>query len=225
MMRWLVCVCLGLFLWVPQTVAQGGQVVNFYIVPVVLDDAHGEVHVPKYLSPSTTPNWVTTTGDSTAVIHYGRENIALVAANLTPAEHASVAAQPDVLSFPAGNLDAPVSDINLAALQAALEGVKIPAGWINGTHTYREVIRFTRQLFLIFQRYLGQHGESLFDSGVTLTTRWNQLPVGVREKLRTVADQLQLDTSAITQTMTIRQILRLLGPQLPSVTVMGIPGL
>lgn len=218
-------ILVALLLFATTVWAQGDQTVNFYIVPLVMDSVHGDTRVPKYLSSLTTPNWVTTQGDGTSVMPYGLEMIALVGANLTAAEHASVAAQPDVLTFPPGNLDNAVTTLNLTTLQTALEGVNIPAGWINGTHTYREVVRFVRQLFTFSQRYFGEYSTSIFTGGITLGTRWNQLPTAAQNRLRAIADQLQLVTTGITPTSTMRQILRLLGPQLPPVNVMGVPNL
>jgi hypothetical protein len=73
------------------------------------------------------------------------------------------------------------------------------------------------------QRWQGLGFARLFASGVTLDTRLNQLTATQRQRLSAVADDLGLDSSGVTNTMTLRQVLKLIADQLPDITFGGDP--
>jgi hypothetical protein len=147
---------------------------------------------------------------------YGSEAVYLIRTNLTADQRAALQSQPDAMVLPI-NLDNQVSGLALTTIQAKLEAVNLPAHWITTDMTYRQVVRGFRRVITFMQRWQGLHGETdrLFGGVVTLDTRLNQLTAQQRQKLSAVADSFGIDRSTVTNTMTIRQVLRLLADQLP----------
>lgn len=206
-----------------------GDSVQIYLVPKVGTGAHGDEFRAKYIADGATDYPASATGaiaGSASAMDYGLEPIMLVLANVTPGEDASISAQPDVIKVPSG-LDTLPSSLNLSTIKAQLEALKIPAGWINNTHSYREIMRFVTQLFQIFQRYhfvsvnAGLSG-TLFTSGITLDSTFGQLSASQRNALQQVAVDLGISTAGITNGTTLRAALRIIGPQLPPISLMGV---
>lgn len=189
--------------------AQEATVLRFYIVPKELG-AHDTVR-PKYVWPVATRY---------EAADYGLEDVLLVGAELTPTDHTTVAANLDVIAIPA-NLDSTIGLTALSTVQQKLEGLRIPSEWVTTDHTYRDVLRLTRKVFGLFQRFDGLFQRKFFETGITLDTRINQLTQAQRQALIDAATSLGLDTSPITGPMPIRQAIRILAQQLPSITMMG----
>lgn len=199
--------------------------VRFYIVPKVGTGDGQNPFRAKYLADPASDFPASATGaiaGRASCMDYGLEPIFFCGGDVTALEDASIAAQPDVFVIPAGSLDTLLTSINLTTTKNALEALKIPAGWITIAHTPRDVARFTGQLFQIFQRYHARTGASLFVGGITLDSTFGQLTVGQRTALQLVANDLRLDISGVTNGMTIRAALRALGPQLGSVSLLGV---
>lgn len=150
---------------------------------------------------------------------YGMENCFLLAADVTPEEHTSLNAQTDVLAVPTP-IDSNVSSAALSVVRSRLESMNIPGNWVTTSHTYRQVLRTARRVITFVQRYRGKFGDRIFN-GHLLSTRWNQLSEAMRQRLRDVADELGLDYSGVTNTMTLRQILKLIADQLPDTSIGG----
>jgi hypothetical protein len=145
----------------------------------------------------------------------------LLAAYVTPAQHTILAAQTDVLAIPVP-LDSNVSGAALSRVQSVLESMNIPGSWVTTSFTYRQVIGTVGKVIAIAQRYNGLFGtQKLFESGITLDTQWNQLSQAQKNRLQAVADDLRLDTSGITNQMTLGQILKAIADQLPSFGMEG----
>jgi hypothetical protein len=81
-------------------------------------------------------------------------------------------------------------------------------------------------MFAFFQRYRGLTGTTgpLLGGTVTLNTQFNQLPGGVRADLIATAADMGFDTSGLSGTNTIRQILKTMADQWGSrqITLGGI---
>jgi hypothetical protein len=108
---------------------------------------------------------------------YGFQPIFLVAADLTPAQDASIVANPDVDALPF-DLSPTVGGGNVQAARNALEAALIPAQWINGQMTWLTVARMIGGMFQFMQRlnfYLGS--TVLIDSSAKLNAQWQQIPV------------------------------------------------
>lgn len=176
-----------------------------YFVPVIGDGLTiATPRRPKYISGVI--------AGAFQCMDYGNEPTMLVAAEVTNAEHTAIAANPDVVVVPA-NLNNTIG-VNLAAVQAALDSLNIPADWITSGMTYRTVLKWIALLFLLCQRFQGLVGGRLFPAGITLNSTVGDLTVNVRQKLLQAAGSLHLDTSAITLAMTIRVALKTLANQI-----------
>jgi len=142
---------------------------------------------------------------------YGLVPVFLVRANVTTAQHAALAAQPDVISVPE-NINNQIGGA-LPQVEAALEALHIPAGLVSSTNTYKEVLRAVARIFQFFQRMHGMFGEKLIDGPVGLNTQWSDIPDGARSNLRDAADSMELDYSSVIATTTVRQILKMFAGQ------------
>lgn len=174
--------------------------IRFYIVPKIGDG----------LTPFTAfrPAYVSDLGVPFGSMDYGREDTMLVGAEVTGAQHTAISANGDVTSIPL-NLDDTVSAGALPTVQTTLEGLKIPAGWVTTSHTYRQVIGIVGRIFMLMQRFYGLNAAAtFFEPGITLDTRINQLTANQRNRLQAAASALGLDTSFVTGPMTIRVVLK-----------------
>lgn len=199
--------------------AQEVPVLRFYVVPKIGTGAFHDGFRPKYTRRDELgPGWQI---DLWAGMDYGFEPVFLLAATVTAAQHTTLAAQTDVLSVPVP-LDDNVSAVALPKVQTSLEAMMIPGNWVTTTHTYRDVLRAVVKVIGFMQRYQGLFPSNLvFESGITLDTRWNQLTAAQRDRLVQVGASLALDTSGIVNTMTLRQILILVSNQLAGATIQG----
>lgn len=202
--------------------------VRFYIVPKAGDGTHGNAYRAKYIAddPAVYAGGTGAIAGVAEAKDYGFENIMIVGADVTPAEDASISAQPDVIAIPQG-LDNTITSINLTALKNALENLKIPAGWVTTSHTYREVGRMVIQLFGFFQRcdaIAAANGLSRtpFSGNITLDSTIGQLPAAWRNVLTQAAQDFNLSTAGITNGTTLRAALRTIAAQLPNPTVRGV---
>lgn len=193
--------------------------VRFYIVPKTGDG----------LTPDTafSPKYVAELLDSTQpgrwrVRDYGMEPVMLVGANVTPEEHATITNNVDVISIPQ-NLDATISLTALSTVQNRLEALRIPAAWVTTSNTYRDVLRVVYRVFSVFGRFWALYGKTVFESGITLDTRMNEMTAGQRNALSNVlTNSLGLgDLSWITNTATMRQVLKGAADRLPAGSLMG----
>lgn len=183
---------------------------RFYVLPKVTETGVINGLGPKYLIG---------VGIHFQGMDYGLETIYVLGAEVSPAQHASISANSDVIAVPA-NLDAQVGG-NLAAVKSALQSVHIPAAWIVSTHTYREIIGIVGNAFQFLQRLNGRWRKSVFESGITLATTFAQLTQNQRDVLRNVADSFGMDYSAITGATTIEDALFILADQLGSFPLFG----
>jgi hypothetical protein len=173
---------------------------------------------PKYADPGSLGAGLDLVG--WAGMDYGVEPVFLIRVALSAAQRTALQSQPDAMVIPS-NLDNVVSALALAGIQQKLESVNLPAHWITADMTYRQVLRGFRRVITFMQRWHGLGFGRLFEAGVTLDTRLNQLTAQQRTRLSNVADDLGLDRSTVTNTMTLRQVLKLLADQLPDVTLGG----
>lgn len=174
---------------------------------------------PKYTTPGALGAGLDLVGWQ--AMNYGLEDVFLLKVpGLTAEQRAALQSQPDAMVVPQ-NLDSQVSSLALTGLKSKLESVNLPAHWITADMTYRQVVRGFRRAITFMQRWRGLFGVRLFGGGVTLDTRLNQLTAQQRQRLSAVADDLGLDRTQVTNTMTIRQVLKLLADQLPDIELGG----
>jgi hypothetical protein len=102
--------------------------------------------------------------------------------------------------------------------------MKLPAQWVNPTHTYRQVLRLVFAAIRLFRRLAGIMNTTMpFIAGaVTLNTQFRDLPQVGRNALLQFAQEREIDYSGLTATATLRQIIKLLADQLPTGQLNGI---
>jgi hypothetical protein len=205
----LVLVVTGLLGLVPSAQAQESSGVQFFIVP---KQAYpGNKVRPKYFFDMLIDY---------RSMDYGAEDTYFVAANPDANQRITITSNIDVIAVPIG-LDNPIGLTALTTVQNKLEGLFVPAGWVTQDTTWREVVGATLRCFLLVQRLRAQQVGRLFESGITLATRINQLSSNVRDALSAAAVSLGLDVSGINGPMTLRQAIRLLATQIPPVEFGG----
>lgn len=197
--------------------AQEEMAVRFYIVPKVGDGlTPNTAFEPKYIADMLDPLgpglW--------RARDYGMEPVFLVAANVTSQQHTTLSANVDVVTIPQ-NLDSQINLTALATVQQRLEDLRIPAGWVTTSHTYRDVIRITGKVMQFFGRFHVRHLLTLFESGVTLNTRMNELTQVQRDRIQDVMVSFGLDTAWVTNTTTVRGLLKGVADRLPAFTMLG----
>lgn len=182
--------------------------VNVYLMPAGTDDIGGRA--PKYFTTiSPTPM---------VAMDYGDEPVFLVAVkDVPPAVHTALAGFSDVTVVP--DLQQNVG-AQLATVQARLDSFNIPSQWVTSGMSYGSVCRYVAIFFLITQVLTQRlNRPRLFGGSVTLGTTWNQLPQGVRTDLLDLAAALNFDTTGMSGSTTVRQILKALADQWPSVSI------
>ena len=204
MVRWLVIV-LALLAGVPLAGAQGDDMAaRFYFLPIEhVGNYRGPEYLPWRFDQNPVPELA---GVQWSMKDYGVIDQAIVAANVTPAQHTWLESQPDVLAVPL-NLDADITPGQISAFNAYLEGREIPADWLVGG-TVRQGLRTVTAMFLYMQAVTAITGTSPFDTGVSLNTQIQNIPLGWRNAMQQAANQLGYDTSAFTGTTTLRQFLK-----------------
>lgn len=181
---------------------------RFYLVPKIGTGVKGDSYRAKYFD-----------GFEKTAMDYGREGTMLVAANLTPAQHTTIAANGDVQAIPEA-LDAQIGAA-LATAQAAMEALNIPANWLTSAHTWRDALRIVGKAFKLLQRLDGRVQRTLFESGITLNTLVSAVPVQLRTQLEEAATSMGIDLTGITGSDTVRQAIRVWVAQLPPFTFGG----
>lgn len=176
---------------------------RLYIVPKIGTGGMDDAYRPKYFSDLTGVSW--------NAMDYGREPHFLVSSDLTTDQHTALVANTDVIALPV-NLDAQVGT-NRDAVVNALEALSIPSGWVTTTMTYRRILKIVAAIMQFAQRLHGHANLRVFGSGVTLSTKFNQLPANVRTKLIETAQSMNFDTSSLSGTSTVRQILKEMADQ------------
>lgn len=180
---------------------------RFYILPVVEvqeENPPRMMRKAKYLHEMDTP--------SGGMRDYGLIDAAVAAADVTQEQHESLVANLDVVS-PPEDLDQNVSDIAIPKIKAVMEQLRIPAGWVDTTFTYRQVLRMIVGLFQFAQRHWGLHGEVLIDNAGQLDLRWNQIPQERRERILATADALGYEYDEVENSWLVRRIFKYLGDQ------------
>jgi hypothetical protein len=147
-----------------------------------------------------------------ASMAYGQLPSALVAADTTDAEHASLIANADVTAIPA-DLDQQVA-AGLNTVRAKLEALGIPADWVVAGDTFRTVVRSIAGLFQFGQAYNGMFAAPLPIVGAgALDLRWSQLTATDRQRFLDCAISLGYDLAFVGNNTPLRQILKALADQ------------
>lgn len=186
---------------------------HLYFIPVQRVIENGEVfRGPKYLKWSRNPGGIAV---KWSMIDYGLIDVALVAADVTLAQHQQAYDRSDVLSIDPRNgtqrnLDANITEPERAALVAYLDTANnfVPMQWASTTDTRRQVIRGICGIFLFVQRVTVLSSMAIGDWGITLGTTWSELTDQQRGWIRDAARSLQFDADDPGPSVTVRQIIR-----------------
>lgn len=186
------------------------------LCPLEVGTARGAKYFPYRGDPDPpaliTANW--------AMMPFGAEPTALLAADVSAAQVTTIQGLPDVMLIPA-NLDLQLG-ANLATVQGELEALNVPADNIPATWTYRQVLRAVIAIYLVAQRFNGLRRAQLFGGGITLTTTLGDLSVAVRQSLQDAASQLGYDYSGLSLASSLREVLKKLASQPSNVQLMGV---
>lgn len=169
---------------------------SFYVVPLVGTGARGDAFRPKYV-PALGVQWLACDLPRHWVI---------VWADATPAQDATIAANADALVVPP--LD---NTIALVATQNALEGLGVPAQWLQSGMTYRQVVRVVVGIANFAQRCEGLGQRITLTGNLNLTVA--ALPAAIQNVLAAAADSMGLDRTGITGATTLRQVLAIMAQQ------------
>ncbi len=188
--------------------------VRVYLMPYVLTGTgapgpRGVARRPKYIDSLP--------GIRLTAIQYAQEPVCLLVADTDAAMHASLTANADVRAFP-DNLDNLVTAGNRTAIVNALEAANVPAHWVANGQTFRIVLRRLAGMFSLLQNV---HGRGLRFLQASLDAQISALPANVRQAMQEASAYLQLDTTGITGTTTLRAALAQIGAQFDAKPVRG----
>jgi hypothetical protein len=175
---------------------------QLYVMPITGTGTGADPRRPKYADTDLA-------GTDWSAMDFGNEPVVLVATET----NAALGAEVDVTTIPL-NLDQNLTAGAVTTVQNKLEAFNIPADWVSTSLTYRQVVRRVCLGFQLWQRCQGLGLTTLFTGGVTLSTTFGSLPVGVRTTLQNAAVSLGLNTSSLTGASTIRQIINAIVPQM-----------
>jgi len=140
--------------------------------------------------PKRYPKYIFGSGYKWGAMDYGAEDVAIVLVfNPSTADHNAWKANADLMALPE-NLNQNMTAGAVTAAQTFLESINIPAGWINTTRTYKQVIKIVAGLFQFAQRWngisilAGDGSQSPFKEGMNLNTKYNQMSAKTKSKLR-----------------------------------------
>lgn len=185
---------------------------RLYLLPVVhLTTPRHEV--PKYLPHRFSPPLPGLEGVVWSWATYLLQDVGLAVADTTTAQHNLLNAQTDVLAVPL-NLSNTFNTTVRDRIRTLFDGWKIPSSWVVTGMTYRVVLRTMLNIWQFHNRYVGHTGTVLFGAGITLDTTWSQLATEVQDGLTTAAASMNLDSSGLIATTTVRQILKSIADQL-----------
>src|SRR3989304_5553215 len=180
--------------------------VRFYIIPI---EQVGNYRGPEYFTwrndanpPSIDCPW--------NMIDYGLVNRAVIAADVTTTQHSELVTHGDVLALPV-NLDQAMTQAAVNTSQTFLENAGVPAGWINTSYTYREVLRIVTSMFLYIQRVTAILEHQIVLTGGVLNRQMNEISAEIRDAMAQAADEMEDDYSWETGATTVRQLLKAMG--------------
>ena len=174
---------------------------RLYIVPQIGTGTSTDPRRAKYISAL---------GAFYAAMDFGFQPCFIAAADLSPADDASVAGNADVFAFPFDL--APTMGGAATSTANFLETTFfIPCNWMTGSTTWLEAARTICGMFQYFQRLWYMLGNVVPIDGTTnksLNTQFNALPVNVQQGIVSAAQSLGYDTSFIQNNTQVRAFLK-----------------
>lgn len=177
-----------------------------YIDPI---ETNGTTRSAKYLKSRSGTGTIEA---AYSLMPFGNEPWGLLAADLTSQQDTDLMANADVSSIPL-TFDSNLTAGQVTAVVNKLETINVPAGWVNTGITWRQLLRTVMGLFQFSQRFAGITGKEIFQAGVNLSLQFNQLSAANRQALIDTANTFGYDTSSLSGTSTLRQILKTMADQ------------
>src|SRR5262245_36149399 len=116
---------------------------RLYIVPVIGAGVKGDPRRPKYFADLDV-NW--------SAMDFGFEPVMFVGADLSPSNDNFIVGQSDATALPF-DLAPTLTGGQVNQTQNKLEALNIPAGWVNTSLTWLEVVRTVLGMFTFLQRF------------------------------------------------------------------------
>lgn len=194
--------------------------IQYYLIPASINAAG--YRAPKYCD--TIPKGgLLPVGTQVDWLDFGQEPTFIVAIDTDAATHTTIGAQADIAQFPV-NIDQNVGSANLATVQAKLEQFNIPGDAVTAATLYRTILRGITAIFDVMQRYAVLSGNTLvFDATTNLDRSLGSIPAAIRNNLQLACNQLGYDTSGLTGSSTIRDLLKKLATQPSHLQLLGQP--
>jgi len=175
---------------------------RIYLMPML---EVGNGRAPKYMASPINQTGLAVRWSG---MDFGYEPLALVAADVTPAQHTALAANADVLAVPVDLQSSPGVGA-VTTIQTYLESYNVPADWVNTTLTYAQILKRASVMFQLAQRLHGILGNvRLFGGAVTLSSTLASLPASARQSLLDAAASFGWDTSSLAGASTVREALK-----------------
>jgi len=146
-------------------------------------------------------------------LHYGAEDIMIIAADVTTAQHTLIAEQSDVIAAPE-NLDQVITAEEVQALRVYCQSNQLPH-FTDDTMTYRQALRIYAGVFIFVQRLDGMSKKRFSEFGFTMQTQWKNMSTEAEQAFLGVASSFDnpLDVSGIKNNDKIETILSMFGEQ------------
>lgn len=172
--------------------------IRYYLVPE--NRATPDTREPKYVNTDAT-----LAGLTWQAMDYGIEPVFILAADVTPAQHTALSGYSDVISIPA-NIDAAIGSGALSTVKTRMEALFVPADWVTAATTWRQALAAVLRMSQYMQRLHGLYGLQV-SAGRSLDTAMSAVPSNIRTQMQLSAQSFGWDTSAITLSWTLRQVL------------------
>lgn len=185
-----------------------------------------------YLAPIVTLAIGNRSPLASKVLEYGRppnvssvlsrnKTWAITSADFDDTQHALVAADAEITPIPFGSLDNTWNDFTVqqrTAIGNRLEALNVPMDWITVNTSVADLLRMAARVALLGQML---KADALDD--VSLDSTFGQLPASRRNRILTWANDNDVDTTGLTNSTTIRAMLRALVVRYPWNTTHELP--
>ncbi len=193
--------------------------IRFYFVPA-------EIIQPLNQQPRRGPKyfkWRYGTGVLIASdwIDYGTEEVFLVGADLSIAEHDALVLNADVTPMPE-DLSTTVSGGEINDLKTSFEAFKVPGNWITAGTSYTVILKRLAGMFFVLQCIQGEMPQDVKWVPANLNASLNTLSQISKDALTVCEVRYSFDTSGYTGTSPVRNVLAELADQWPPITIAGV---
>ena len=151
-------------------------------------------------------------------LRFSRTDHAIVMIEAPQAYLDTVANDPEcrLLATPA-TIDNALTQGQVNAVKSFLEANGIPGHWLAAGETRRQALRGIAGMFLFAQRLEGRFGTGLLakaaQRGINLDSTWAEFPQALKDELLDVRDSFGWTNLSVTNTSTMREILKVCGDQ------------